>query len=40
MASTVLVPLNARLDALNSVLEETGDADLALALDEAEEDTL
>ena len=40
LASTVLVPLNARLDALNSVLEETGDKDLALALEETEEDTL
>lgn len=35
----MLVPLNARLDALNSMIEDA-ESELAASVDEAEEDTL
>jgi hypothetical protein len=35
----MLVPLNARLDALNSMIDES-ESEVCAALDEAEEDTL
>jgi hypothetical protein len=35
----MLVPLNARLDALNSMIEDA-ESELATSVDEAEEDTL